>query len=118
MAGERILYVCCDPTVVVSRERLLVAEGFDVHTVLGPDGILAAKQISDFDYVLIGDEGSALERQKAIGRVREGFFPPPIIALCQPSERLRNVDYVIIAQERHSWCDSLVNFIRRQRRLA
>lgn len=118
MAGERILYVCFDPALLILRERLLMAEGYEVDTVLGQDGVMAVKQIRDVDFVLVGDEGSLLERQRSVYRLKEEFFSPPIIALRRPSERLSDVDYQITTKDPKGWCEALADCIRRCRRLA
>jgi hypothetical protein len=118
MAGERILYVCFDPALLISRERLLLEEEFEVETVLGQDGVMSISHLHDIDYVLIGDEGSLPERQSTIRRLKEGSVLPPIVALCRPTERLRDADYQILAENAESWCRALASHVRRQRRLA
>lgn len=64
MAGERVLYVCFDPTTVLDRERSLLDCGYEVHTVLGRDGLMAVQHIDDVEFIVIGDEGVLSERQR------------------------------------------------------
>ncbi len=113
MAGERILYVCFDPAMLVGRERLLMTQGYEVRTVLGHDGLLGSKQLSDFDFILIGDEGSLVERQNSARLLRERHFPPPIIALFRDTDHVMGADFEVSTGEPRGWCDSLADCIRR-----
>ncbi|MGC2108400.1 MAG: hypothetical protein WA655_02720 [Candidatus Korobacteraceae bacterium] len=112
MTGKRILYVCFDPALVLSRERALLSKGYDVSTVLGHDGLMAARELGDFDLILIGDEGSLPERSDSIRQLKEQFFPHPIIALCHGVEHIPDADYQISTGDPKPWSDAVEDCLR------
>ena len=119
MAGERILYICFDPALLLLRERVLIALGFDVYTILGRDGLIGTREINDYDFILVGDEGSLKERQGSVERIRnEEPSPPPIIALCRGVEDVLGADYRISTAEPRNWFDAVSDCIRSYRKLA
>ena len=118
MAGERILFVCFDPASLIPRERLLLAQGYEVCTVLGLDGLMAAKHIQDFDFILIGDEGPLVERQKSVRWLKEESPLVPIIMLCRVLEHVAGVDYRVSTADPNTWFDAVVDRIRHGRKLA
>ena len=112
MTGKRILYVCFDPALVLPRERALLSKGYDVATVLGQDGLMAAQDVGDYDLILIGDEGSLRERCNSIRLLKEQFFPHPIIALCHGVEHLPDADYQISTGDPKPWFDAVGECLR------
>ena len=92
--------------------------GYEVTTVLGQDGLLAVRQIEDFDFVLIGDEGTLHEREAAARWLKEELCPLPIIALCRGLESVRAADYQVSTAEPKNWFDAVADCIRRCRDLA
>jgi hypothetical protein len=118
MAGERILYVCFDPALLMDRERELVSQGYTVYTVLGQDGMLAVRNLHDFDFILIGDEGSLPERQGSIRRLHDNSSPPPIIALCRDVEHIAGADYEVPTYEPKAWFEAVADCIRDRRELS
>ena len=119
MAGERILYVCFDPALLLLRERVLIALGFDVYTILGRDGLIGTREINDYDFILVGDEGTLQERQSSVKRLKEEeLSPPPIIALCRGAEDVPGADYQVSTAEPRNWFDAVSDCIRRCRRPA
>jgi hypothetical protein len=118
MAGERILYVCFDAESLVQRERTLLRQGFDVYTVLGLDGVLSVRRITDFDFILIGDEGSLPERENSIRHLKEDSVPVPVIALSRAREHLSGADYHVLASDPEAGFDSLADRIRDYRNMA
>ena len=118
MAGKRILYVCFNPVLLVSRERALLSEGYDVRTVLGQDGLMAAKEVGDFDLVLIGDEGSLRERSNSIRQLKQEVFPPPIIALCHGVEHIPDADYQVSTGDAKPWFAAVGDCLRHCQRTA
>lgn len=112
MTGKRILYVCFDPALVLSRERALLSKGYHVSTVLGHDGLMAARELGDFDLILIGDEGSLPERSDSIRQLKEQFFPHPIIALCHGVEHIPDADYQISTGDPKPWSDAVEDCLR------
>ena len=118
MPGKRILYVCFDPKLLVRRERLLLDQGFEVSTVLGLDGLLAAKHVRDYDLVVLGDEGSLGDRHNSVQRLKESYFPPPILALCRGIEKVPGADYQISTAGSDAWSDNLGEYIRGRQEFA
>jgi hypothetical protein len=115
MAGERILYVCHDPALLLLRERLLLKKGFQVVTVLGTDGLTALSQVDEFDFVLIGDEGSLAERQGALLWLKEEWPRTHVIALARGVEHLPGSDYQVSTTASQDWIDALADCIKRCR---
>lgn len=118
MAGERILFVCFDFTSLIPRERLLLARGYQIRTVLGLDGVMAAKNIQDFDFVLIGDEGTPMERQRSISHLKEECPQVPIIMLSNGFEPVVGADYQVSTADSKTWFEAVVDRIRHWRKLA
>jgi hypothetical protein len=118
MAGERILFVCFDFASLIPRERLLLARGYQVSTVLGLDGVMGAKDIQDFDFILIGDEGTQLERQRSVFQLKEECPRVPIIVLCSGLEPLAGADYRVSTADPNNWFEAVVDRIRHWRKLA
>lgn len=115
MAGERVLYVCYDPALLVSRERLLMSEGYQVVTVLGVDGLMALSQVDEFDFVLIGDEGPLAERQSALLWLKEEYPRTPVIALCHGVEHLPGSDYQVSSGDSEAWLNAVDDHIKHYR---
>ena len=115
MAGERILYVCFDPMLVVERERSLLDRGYSVQTVLGRDGLMAAKHIDDVEFIVIGDEGGLSERQSSVRWLREEIAEASIIALCRSNEAVFGADYQVPTAAPIACFESLANVIQRRR---
>jgi hypothetical protein len=118
MADERILHVCYDPTLLLARERLLIAQGYQVFTVFGVDGLTALSQIDGFDFVLMGDEGPLAERQSSVVWLKEGYPQIPVIALCHGVENLHGSDYKISTVDAQDWIDAVVDCVERCRKSA
>jgi DNA-binding NarL/FixJ family response regulator len=102
---ERLLYVCYDPTALVSRERLLLSMGYQVCTVLGRDGLMARMEVDYFDFALIGDEGPLAERQAAVSLLKESYPKTPVIALCRDAEKIEGTDYHVSSADADIWPD-------------
>ncbi len=115
MAGERIVYVCYDPAWLVSRERLLLSEGYRVVTVLGSDGLMAPNQVDESDFVLLGDEGALPDRQNALLWLKEEYPRTPVIALSRGSEQLTGSDYQVVTTSTEDWIQAVADCIRRCR---
>ncbi len=115
MAGERILYVCHDPALLLTRERLLMSEGYQVFTVLGVDGLMALSQVDEFDFVLLGDEGPLAERLNALVWLKEEYPRTPVIALSRGVEQLPGSDYRVMATDSEDWIHGVADCIRRCR---
>lgn len=113
MSSKRILHVCFDPAQLLSRERLLMEQGYEVYTVLGQDGLMAVRRLSDFDLVLIGNEGSLRDRHNAVRRLKEQLFPAPIVALCGEVEDLPEADYQVSTVGPSTWYDAVADCMRR-----
>jgi CheY-like chemotaxis protein len=110
---KRILYVCYDPTVLVSRERLLQDMGYQVCAVLGQDGLQALKDDSPFDLALIGDEGSLAQQQRAARLLKELYPHASIITISHSFEKVTGTDYYISATDA-AWPPSGADGSRRQ----
>ena len=115
MAGELILYVCYDPTLLPARERLLMREDYRVRTVLGTDGLMALTQIDECDLVLIGDEGPLGERQSALLWLKDEHPNTPVIALCHGPEPLPGSDYRVSTVDSQDWISAVADCIKRCR---
>lgn len=103
IADERLLYICYDPTVLLSRERLLMNMGYQVCTVLGGDGLMARMEIDYFDFAIIGDEGPLAERQAAVRLLKETYPHTPVIALCRDAEKIEGPDYHVSSADADIW---------------
>jgi hypothetical protein len=112
MDDYKILYVCFNPALLLSRERLLLGRDYDVYTVLGADGLLALQSIEAFDFVLVGDEGPLTQRRKAVRQLRQFVPAPPVIALCRGTEDVPGADYEISTADPDAWLDIVADFIR------
>ncbi len=115
MAGERILYVCYDAALLLSRERLLMREDYQVRTVLGTDGLMALTQIDEFDFVLLGDEGPLGERQSALLWLNDECPNTPVISLCHGPEPLPGSDYRVSTADSEDWISVVADCIKRCR---
>lgn len=93
MAGENILYVCCDVSHLLSRELPLLEMGYEVKTVLGADGVMAQTQFADYACVIIDNEGQVEERSRAVSWLKNHHPAIPVIALCAADEALPQADY-------------------------
>ena len=118
MAGERILYVCFDPSFLAQRERLLMRQGYEVYTVLGIDGLMATERLEDFDFILIGDEGTVKDRENSVRRLKQESPMVPVIALNRGRDHLAGANYQVSAADMDSWFDGVVDQIRHYRNLA
>jgi len=103
MGTKRVLYVQYDPAQMVSRERLLMTAGHEVTTVLGTDGLLARRDVSAFDLILLGETASPDERTAAILWLKEQALRVPIVALCWPNEDLSQSDDRILLADCNAW---------------
>ncbi len=112
MAGERILYVCFDPALLVARERLLMESGYQVYTVLGTDGLMALRPADDVDFILVGDEGPLAERQKAVRWLKEELLDATTIALYRGHDYIAGADYQVSAADAEAWLDEMADCIR------
>jgi hypothetical protein len=112
MLCDRILYVCFDPALLLSRERVLLTRDYEVSTVLGADGLLALPNVEDFDFILIGDEGPLAQRRKAVRYVRQQEPHAPVIALCHGREELPEADHEISTADPKAWLDAVDHCIR------
>ena len=110
---ERLLYVCYEPTLLVSRERLLMSMGYRVCTVFGLDGLMARMDMDYFDFAVIGDEGPLAERQAAVRLLREAYPHTPVIALCREAEKIEDTDYHVSAADADIWPGEVVPICRR-----
>jgi hypothetical protein len=110
---KRILYVCYDHTVLVSRERLLQGMGYQVCAVLGQDGLLALKDDSPFDLALIGDEGSLAQQQRAARLLKELYPKVSIITTSHGYEKVPGTNYSISSADA-AWPESAADGGRRQ----
>jgi hypothetical protein len=118
MDGDRILYVCFNPTMLVSRERVLMSRDYDVCTVLGADGLQAVPNLEEFDFVLIGDEGPLPQRRSAVRYLRQQMPPVRVIALCRDREEIPGADYEVSTADPRTWPDEVVICIRQLQRSA
>jgi hypothetical protein len=105
MAGKRVLFVCFEPASLVQRERVITSHGFEVDTVLGLDGLMAASNIQEFAFILIGDGGPLSARQKSVRWLKEELAPAPIVMLCRGPENFPEADYQVPASDPDCWFD-------------
>jgi hypothetical protein len=115
MAGECILFVCFDPALLMPRERPLLAQGYEVRTVFGLDGLMSAEHIPDFDFILIGDEGPLKNRRTAIRWLKKESPLSPVIALCPRVEHLPGADFQVSTADPEAWLDEVADHIERHR---
>jgi DNA-binding response OmpR family regulator len=113
VAGERILHVCYDSTLLIDRERLLLARGYDVVTVLGTDGALGLADTGPFALVVVGDGGPIEDRERAISWLKENFPATPVVALCRLHEHLTGADYQASTVDRKTWLSFVADCIER-----
>jgi hypothetical protein len=105
MAGKRVLFVCFEPSSLLRHEHVITSHGYEVHTVLGLDGLMATNNLPDFTFILIGDEGPLAARQKSVHWLKEELTPVPIIMLCRGTERFPEADYQVSASDPDCWFD-------------
>jgi hypothetical protein len=118
MAGERILYVCFDPTFLAQRERSLLRQGYEVYTVLGLDGLMSTERVDDYDFILIGDEGTVKDRENSVRRLKQESPMVPVIALNRNREHLAGANYQVSVMDMNSWFDAVADSIQQYRNLA
>ncbi len=118
MAGEHILFVCFDAGSVMARERRLLAQGYQIRTVLGLDGLMAATDLAGLDFILLGDEGSLQQQERAISYLMQERPEVPIIVLYRGLERPVGANYWIPMNDPDTWFDAVVDYIHRPRKFA
>jgi hypothetical protein len=119
MANERVLYVCFDTSTLASRERLFMSMGLNVSTLLGMDGLLSARDVPTFDYILLGEEASPLDQQHAIEWLQgELSHVPTVIVLLRGNKPVAGADYQLTTDNSNVWADALAEYVREHRKLA
>jgi hypothetical protein len=111
---KRILYVCHDPAVLVSRVCLLQEMGYQVRAVLGQDGLLALKDDVSFDVALIGDEGPLAQQQRAARLLNELYPRVSILTISHSPEEVTGNGYYISATDSAIWPNAAAGGSRRQ----
>ena len=81
MSDQKVLYVCFDLTGLVSSELTLLANGYDVTTVLGADGVIAYSACADCNLVVLGDGGGG-DRDFVERWLKDNYPAIPVITFC------------------------------------
>ncbi len=119
MATERALYICFDTSTLAPRERLFMSMGLNVSTVLGMDGLLATRDIQDFDYILLGEEASSHDQQEAIAWLQNELSEvPTVIVLRRGGKPISGADFQLTTDNCTAWADALAKYVRERRKLA
>jgi CheY-like chemotaxis protein len=114
MAAQKILYVCYDPSLLLSRERLLLGSGYDVTTLLGTDGVIASTSLASYDCVVLGDEGTVSDRQTALLWLKSNYPALPVVALVGPKEVMTGADQQASLSDPRTCVSLIATTIRRQ----
>lgn len=79
MAELKVLYVCFELSHLVSCELALLEKGYDVTTVLGPDGVIARSDYSDCALIVL-DDGVGEDREFVERWLKENYPSIPVVA--------------------------------------
>jgi len=95
--NNRVLHVCYKPSLLLDQEKLLVERGYEVVTVLGTDGLLAARELNNYDLILLAEGASSGERGVAVRFLTDQISFVPILAVGWPDTDLMGVGQPIQA---------------------
>jgi len=96
-----------------------MSAGLHVSIVLGMDGLVAVRDLQQFNCILLGDEGSVADQRSAVRWLKEeSTNVPPVIALGREDELVEGADYQISTNHGGNWLEALTDYIRRSRKLA
>jgi DNA-binding NtrC family response regulator len=99
-----VLQIAYYPTLMETREAMLVHDGYKVVSVLGNDQGMTISGNGNFDLVVVGFSASLAERTRMVRWLKQHMPEVPVIALLRHSgESLPDADWTTFSEDPQVW---------------
>ena len=101
-----------NPALAETRRRLLVAGGYEVESLVGPEGIHQLEHIEDPDLLVLARSVPIEQKQRVLGSFKRRSHSPVLSLLSHHQIKLPEADYGVEAFSPAEFLDAVKAILR------